>query len=130
VRALRASAESFGVRVVEGAEAYGVYVSHEGRASRVMTSGPSVTVGAVVFAAGAWTSGLRKFSVPPCKMKESEIADDPRVEPVRGQVLCFQQDDSQAPLFRHVVYSPRGYVVPRRDGRLLAGSTSEHEGLD
>ena len=50
VRALRASAESFGVRVVEGAEALGVYVSHEGRASGVITSGPSVKVGGCALA--------------------------------------------------------------------------------
>jgi glycine oxidase len=44
---------------------------------------------------------------------------------VRGQILCYQQPGGQPPLFRHVVYSPRGYVVPRGEGRLLAGSTTE-----
>jgi len=29
-----------------------------------------------------------------------------------------------------VIYSSRGYIIPRRDGRLLAGSTSEHVGFD
>jgi glycine oxidase len=130
VRALRASVESFGARVVEGAEAHGVYVSRDGRAEGVVTPEGIVQAGAVVFAAGAWSSRLRKLSVPPSELKETELADDPRVEPVRGQVLCFRQDDSQPPLFRHVVYSPRGYVVPRRDGRLLAGSTTEHAGFD
>jgi glycine oxidase len=33
-------------------------------------------------------------------------------------------------LARHVIYSPRGYIVPRKHGRLLAGSTSEHVGFD
>jgi glycine oxidase len=28
-----------------------------------------------------------------------------------------------------VIYSPRGYLVPRRDGRLIAGSTSENAGF-
>jgi glycine oxidase len=28
-----------------------------------------------------------------------------------------------------VIYSPRGYLVPRRDGRLLAGSTTEDAGF-
>jgi glycine oxidase len=28
-----------------------------------------------------------------------------------------------------VIYSPRGYIVPRQDGRLLAGSTSENAGF-
>jgi glycine oxidase len=50
----------------------------------------------------------------------------PRVEPVRGQMLCF---DARPPIVQHVVYGPRGYLVPRRDGRLLAGSTSEHAGF-
>jgi len=42
-------------------------------------------------------------------------------------MLCFKLE---APLARHLIYSPRGYLVPRRDGRLLAGSTSEHVGFD
>jgi glycine oxidase len=29
-----------------------------------------------------------------------------------------------------VIYSSRGYLVPRRNGRLLAGSTSERVGFD
>src|SRR2546423_2614769 len=45
-------------------------------------------------------------------------------------MLCLQQPPSHAPFARHVVYSPRGYIVPRRDGRLLAGSTSERAGFD
>jgi glycine oxidase len=52
----------------------------------------------------------------------------PRIEPVRGQIVCFAPTDE--PLLRHVVYSPRGYLVPRRDGRLLAGTTTERVGFD
>jgi glycine oxidase len=37
--------------------------------------------------------------------------------------------DARPQLTRHVIYSPRGYIVPRKDGRLLAGSTSEHAGF-
>jgi glycine oxidase len=33
-------------------------------------------------------------------------------------------------IFHHVKYSRRGYVVPRLDGRILAGSTSEDVGYD
>lgn len=33
-------------------------------------------------------------------------------------------------LFRHIVYSERAYVVQRRDGRLLVGSTVEHAGFE
>jgi glycine oxidase len=49
------------------------------------------------------------------------------VEPVRGQMLCFRTDGAFA---RHVIYSSRGYLIPRHDGRLIAGSTSERVGFD
>jgi glycine oxidase len=132
VRALRASAERYGVRFIEGVEAYGVYVSRDGRATGVVTLEGTFDADAVVFAAGAWNSRLRKLFTPTftCKIEEARLADDPRVEPVRGQMLSFRQPGGPEPFARHVVYSPRGYVVPRRDGRLLAGSTTEHVGFD
>jgi glycine oxidase len=43
------------------------------------------------------------------------------------QLLCFRPDPT---VVRHVIYSSRGYLIPRRDGRLLAGSTSEHVGFE
>lgn len=130
VRALRASAERYGVRVMEGSEAYGVYVSHDGRARGVETPEGTFDADAVVFAAGAWNSRLEKRFLRACRMESSALEDGPRVEPVRGQMLSFRQPRGEEPFARHVVYSPRGYVVPRRDGRLLAGSTTEHAGFD
>lgn len=133
MRALRASAERYGARVIEGVEAYGVYVTPDGRARGVVTlKGGTFHADAVVFAAGAWNSCLRKLFTPTftCKLEEARLADDPSVEPVRGQMLSFRQPSAAEPFARHVVYSPRGYVVPRRDGRLLAGSTTEHAGFD
>src|SRR6266540_7158844 len=38
--------------------------------------------------------------------------------------------ESSPRLTRHVIYSPRGYLVPRMNGRLLAGSTMESVGFD
>jgi glycine oxidase len=52
---------------------------------------------------------------------------DLRIEPIRGQMLCFE---ANPPVAQHVIYSRRGYIVPRRDGRLLAGSTTEQAGFD
>ncbi|HEV7891385.1 MAG TPA: glycine oxidase ThiO [Pyrinomonadaceae bacterium] len=130
VRALRASAERYGVRFVEGVEAYGVYVSRDGRARGVETVEGTFDADAVVFAAGAWNSRLEKLFNRACRMESAALEDAPRVEPVRGQMLSFRQPGGPEPFARHVVYSPRGYVVPRRDGRLLAGSTTEHAGFD
>jgi glycine oxidase len=44
-------------------------------------------------------------------------------------MLCYAIRKGE-PLLRHVVYSSSGYLVPRRDGRLLAGTTSENAGFD
>jgi glycine oxidase len=120
VVALDAAAERLGVRIIRAVEARGVRVSN-GRAAGVVTSEGELEAGAVVFAAGAWNSSLYKFS----DEGNPHLSDDPQVEPVRGQILCYQQTDPGRPLFRHVIYGPRGYVVPRREGRLLAGSTTE-----
>jgi glycine oxidase len=38
--------------------------------------------------------------------------------------------DRDAPLLRHVVWAPKAYLVPRRDGRLLVGATVEERGFD
>lgn len=49
------------------------------------------------------------------------------VEPVRGQMLAFRAPKR---LLRHAVMSSRAYMVQRRDGRLLAGSTIEFAGFE
>lgn len=71
----------------------------------------------IVVAAGAWSSSIEAGGA---LLRQLDI------EPVRGQMLCF----SAPGLARQVIYSSRGYIIPRRDGRVLAGSTSEHVGFD
>ena len=82
----------------------------------VITSKGFLNTRNVVIAGGAWSSFI----------KTENRAPQIRIEPVRGQMMCF---DAHTTLARHVIYSPRGYLVPRRDGRLLAGSTTEEAGF-
>jgi glycine oxidase len=82
------------------------------RLTGVQTSRGLVNCGVAVVAAGTW-SGL---------IQHSSFS----MEPIRGQMVCLE---SRPQLTRHVICSPRGYVVPRQDGRLLAGSTSEKVGF-
>jgi len=86
-----------------------------GKVLGVETSAGFAAAPVVVLAAGAWTSRIKSNS--------ALIS----IEPVRGQMLCFE---SRPQIARHVIYSSRGYLVPRRDGRLLAGSTTEQVGFD
>lgn len=125
VLALEAAAERLGVRFMRAVEARGLLVEKR-RAAGVVTSEGELRADAVVFAAGAWNSRLEKFDDDDHRY----LSDGPEIEPVRGQILCFRQMDASAPLVRHVVYGARGYVVPRREGLLLAGSTTEHVGFD
>jgi glycine oxidase len=128
VRALAASCLRLGVRIYSQSEVLAVRV-RVGRASGIETSRGFLGAGAVVLAAGAWAS--RVPVVAEAEIDKHAAAPrlaHPEIEPVRGQMLCFEQVTANP--IRHVLYSPRGYLVPRRGGRLLAGSTTEHAGFD
>ena len=71
----------------------------------------------VVVTAGAWTASL---------LGRLQGADW-RIEPVRGQMLLFHAESGQV---RHIILKDSHYLVPRRDGRVLAGSTLEYVGFD
>lgn len=117
VAALAASNEKLGVRLLTGTLVESVRMER-GVVTGVETSRGIVHAPVVVIANGAWTSFI--------KSEDGELPTV-RIEPVRGQMLCFE---TNPPLARHVIYSPRGYLIPRMDGRLLAGSTTEHAGFD
>lgn len=70
----------------------------------------------VILAAGAW-SGL---------VSGAQV-DAARIKPVRGQMLELQL---RAPRFTRILKSAGGYLVPRADGAVVAGSTMEMVGFD
>jgi glycine oxidase len=110
VQALVRANENDGVRLISDCDVDRLQIEHS-RVRGIETSQGAIKANTVVVAAGAWSSNL------------ADIA----VEPVRGQMLCFAAKPGFA---RHVIYSARGYLIPRHDGRLLAGSTTEHVGFD
>lgn len=69
----------------------------------------------VVIAAGAWSKTLFPAHLPA-----------PEVVPVRGQMLVFAAPPQ---LLRRIVLQGRRYLIPRRDGHVLVGSTLEHTGF-
>jgi glycine oxidase len=71
----------------------------------------------VVIAAGAWSSAI--------SLGVGEIPVS--VEPILGQMIAFRTEQRD---FEHVIYCSDGYIVPRRDGRVLAGSTTEKTGFE
>jgi glycine oxidase len=86
-----------------------------GRVSWVDVDGDRLTADAVVVAAGAWT-GL----VPGAGLSPRQV------RPARGQMVMLR---TRLPLLERVAFSDQGYLVPRADGHLVAGSTMEFEGF-
>jgi glycine oxidase len=117
VAALSSSVEKQGVRLFTDTEVRSLSIER-GRVCGVETSRGKIDAPLVVVAAGAWTSFLTS---------RDKGSPHLRIEPVRGQMICFE---SRPRMARHVIYSPRGYIVPRTDGRLLAGSTTERAGFE
>jgi len=116
VEALLIANQRQGVRLLTNCGVRKIQIT-DGAVTGMQTELGFLSAKQIVVAAGAWSSSI-----------QAEEALFPRldIEPVRGQMLCFN-----APGFAgHVIYSARGYIIPRRDGRLLAGSTSEHVGFD
>jgi glycine oxidase len=90
-----------------------------GRACGVVTDRGQDPADVVVLAAGAWSREIA--GIPPAHL--------PPVRPIKGQMLALSMDPA-APLLRHVIWLPRGYLVPRHDGRLVVGATVEERGFD
>jgi glycine oxidase len=115
-RALIAACETQNVRIHTGVES--LLVERDARrVLGVRTDRGFVAAGAVVNAAGAWArkvEGLPEECVPP-------------VEPVKGQMLTIE---IPVGFVRRTTWIPGGYLVPRPDGRLLVGATSENAGFD
>ena len=104
-----------GVRLADATAVQSLDIQRD-RVLGVTTVSGRINAEHVVLAAGAWTN-----FIPPA----DQIANV-RITPVRGQMVCFESEPRTA---THILYSPRGYLVPRRDGRVIAGSTTEHVGF-
>jgi len=110
--ALANSVNNLGVEVLTETNVESLQIERH-RVTGVQTNHGTIRCKKIVIAAGTWSGFLPRSSVLP-------------IQPVRGQMICLE---SKPQLTRHVLYSPRGYLVPRQDGRLLAGSTSENAGF-
>jgi glycine oxidase len=113
VEALMLSAAGLGVEIQEYTTVLGLE-THAGRVTGIKTTAGRIEAGSCVNAMGAWASQL-----------EGDPSPLP-VRPVKGHMVAL----TGTPSMSHVVYGGHGYVVPRRDGRLIAGSTMEESGFD
>ena len=111
-RALYVAAQKAGARFLTG-QVHRI-VQHDRRVAGVDHDRGHLEGSAVVLAAGSWSGAVEGSGLPAGA-----------VRPVRGQIALL---DTRPPLLGRVVFSDKGYVVPRADGRVLCGSTMEEVG--
>ncbi len=118
VDALTTALDKRDVELLEDAPVDAI-IHRDGRAAGVrLEDGRRFFADKTIVCAGTWSGridGIPEF-------------ERPVLRPVRGQVLTL--GDGPGPSIECVVRSPDVYLVPRRDGRLVIGSTMEEKGFD
>lgn len=115
--ALQKYARSNDIRFTEYAQVKNLLIE-KGKVVGAETAKGKFFAETVILATGAWTSLIKSGENALSRLK---------VKPIRGQILSFK---TAKRLFSKVIYSPRGYLVPRFDGRILVGATVEDTGFD
>lgn len=80
------------------------------------TTGETLSADAFIVTSGAWSFEL---------LKQTSANLD--IKPMRGQMLLYQMEPGLLP---HILYRDGFYMLQRRDGHLLAGSSLEDVGFD
>ena len=111
-QALRLAAQELGIDLREGVDDEAI--EQQNRAIRDdRTSVGLLKADHYVLATGAWSNELLPLPIRPKK----------------GQMLSVQAPEHRQPLpLKRVLYGSEIYLVPRRDGRILIGATSEDVG--
>jgi len=115
LQALRASVEKLGGRIVEQCAVQQI-VAGAGQVESLATTQGDFSADTYIVTAGAWSKVL---------LGEQALKTD--IKPIRGQMLLFKFGEPPLP---HVVLQGDIYLIPRRDGHLLVGSTREDVGFD
>jgi glycine oxidase len=109
-----------GVTFIEHCEVNGFVVKQQ-RITALRTHQGDIAVQQLVIATGAWTGQLFDGLIANTNINKPEIA------PVKGQMLLFAAQPDTLP---YMVLDGDRYLIPRRDGKILAGSTVEREGFN
>jgi thiazole synthase len=109
---LRQAAISLGVNLQEGTTVTAVQ-QQGGQVVCLKTNLGDWQAGHYVLASGAWSQEL--LPVP--------------VQPRKGQMLAVRLPQASSLLLHRVLYGEAVYIVPRQDGRIVIGATSEDVGF-
>jgi glycine oxidase len=89
------------------------------RIAAIKTSAGQFAVNHLVVATGAWSGAWANIFFP-------HLQKTP-INPIKGQMLLFQ---AQPDTLSHIILDDDHYLIPRRDGKILVGSSVEEAGFD
>ncbi len=119
LKSLHAYLRQTGVRFLDNTEVKGISIANR-QIQQVETADQTYTTKELIISAGAWTTDLFNKLLPDWPL-------DLQIQPVRGQILLF---DALPTTLLHMVLDGDQYLIPRRDGKILAGSTVEQAGFN
>ena len=116
VKSLKQDLINKGVTLIEHCELTNITLT-QNRITHINTTTGQFPINQLIISAGAWTGQLFRTLFP-------GITDAPKIAPVKGQMLLF---DAKPETLRTMVLDGDQYLIPRRDGKILAGSTVEQD---
>lgn len=117
VKSLKQDLLNKGVTLIEHCELTTITLT-KNRITAITTPSGQFAVNQLIIAAGAWTGQLFQ------QFFSAATGDAPKISPVKGQMLLF---DAQPETLSYMVLDGDQYLIPRRDGKILAGSTVEQD---
>ncbi len=113
MRSLVVASQSLGIKFLDGVEVTSIEIDR-GRVTHLATSGENISAQHYILATGAWSQQL--LGIP--------------VVPRKGQMLSVLVPEQREHLpLQQVLFGEEIYIVPRQDGRIIIGATSEDVGF-
>lgn len=120
IKSLKKDLLQRGVTIVEHSSIQKLTIKHN-RIVEIASESNSFPVNSVVITSGAWTGDLWR------QLLGDSVELQPDVFPVKGQMLIL--DTPVGTLDTMILQNDR-YLIPRRDGKILCGSTVEYVDFD
>lgn len=120
VKSLKQDLINKGVKLIELCQLMSVKLD-KNRITSIETTTGHFAVNQLVIATGAWTGQLFQGFFP------ENIENQPKITPIKGQMLLF---DAKPDTLQTMVLEHDHYLIPRRDGKILAGSTVENDSFN
>lgn len=115
LKSLKAYLRHKKVRLIENCEVKDWVLKNTVINALITTQG-QIKINQLIISTGAWTSALMTKLLP-------NISTVPEITPVKGQMLLF---NARPDILSHMILDNEHYLIPRKDGKILVGSSVEY----